>query len=187
MFDEVGILKIIKNMILKGEKIYIKEGLKEEDYSLILKGCIDLEVVGFIYFAKKVSSFRTIEEAKKFVNGVEGETVFGIYTIENKFIGYTTLEPENENVCEYSIFILDKNYWGKGVGEEVTKMILDYAFNKLKFEKIILFTSEYHKKAIELYERMGFTKTKLIPNGREIFLDGKWLLSGTVEMEKINN
>ena len=172
-------------MILKGEKIYIKEGLREEDYLFILKGYTDLEVVSFVYFAKEASQFKTVEETKNFVNGIEGETVFGIYTNENKFIGYTTLEPEDENVCEYSIFILDKNYWGKGIGEEVTKMMLNYAFNKLRFEKVILTVSEHHQKAIELYERMGFTKTKLIPNDREIFLDGKWFLSGTIKMEKI--
>lgn len=170
-------------MILKGEKIYLKEGLEEEDYPLILKGYNDLGVIGFVNFAKETVNFKTIEEARDFVNGIENETVFGIYTLGDKFIGYATLEPERKGVCEYAIFILNKGYWGKGIGEEITKIMTDYIFNKLGFKKITLTASEFHQKAIALYEKMGFKKTKLIPNDREIFLDGKWIPSGTIEME----
>lgn len=170
-------------MILKGSKIYLKEGLREGDYALILKGYTDLRVIGFVNFAKKTVNFKTVEEAKEFVNGIENETVFGIYTLEDKFIGYSTLEPEGENACEYAIFISDKDYWGNGIGEEVTKIMVDYIFDTLRFKKATLTVAEHHEKAIALYEKMGFRKTKVIPNDREIFLDGKWIKSGTVEME----
>jgi RimJ/RimL family protein N-acetyltransferase len=172
--------------ILKSERVFLREGLREEDYPLILKGYNDLEAVNFVNFAKKTVGFKTVQEAKEFVNGIENEIVFGIYTIENEFIGYATLEPEGENACEYAIFILDKNYRGKGIGAEVTKIVTDYVFNKLGFEKIILTTSEHHKKAIALYEKMGFRQTEIIPDDREIFLDGKWISSGTVVMELKN-
>lgn len=177
----------MKKNILKSERVYLREGLKEEDYPLILKGYTDLEVINFVNFAKKTVRFKTVQETKEFVNGIENETVFGIYTFDDKFIGYATLEPEGEKVCEYAIFILDKNYWGKGIGTEVTKIMIDHIFNKLGFEKIILTTSEYHEKAISLYEKIGFRKTEIIPDDREIFLDGKWISSGTVVMELRNN
>lgn len=157
--------------------------MKEEDYPHILKGYQDLSVIGFVNFAKIVCQFKTFEEAKEFVNGIKNETVFEIYTSENKFIGYATLEPEGEDACEYAIFILDKDYWGKGIGEEVTKIMLDYIFNNLEFKKAILNVAELHKKVIALYEKTGFRKVKTIPNDREIYLDGKWIKSGTVEME----
>lgn len=172
-------------MILKGSKIYLQEGLREEDYALILKGYTDLSVFGFVYFAKEASGLKTVQEVKKFVNRIENETVFGIYsTLDNKFIGYTTLEPEPEEdeACEYSVFILDKDYWGKGIGEEVTKIMVNYIFNILGFKKTVLTVAEHHEKAIALYEKIGFKRIKLIPNDREIFLDGKWIKSGTAEM-----
>lgn len=173
-------------MILNGGKIYLKEGLRGEDYPLVLKGYQDLGVIGFVNFAKIVSQFKDVEEAKEFVNGIENETVFGIYASEDKFIGYATLEPEGEDACEYAIFILDKKYWGEGIGEEVTKIMLDYVFNNLGFKKATLTVAELHEKAITLYEEMGFKKVKIIPNDREIFLNGKWIKSGTLEMEFIN-
>lgn len=169
-------------MTLKGAKIYLQEGLREEDYALILKGYTDLSVIGFVNFSRKTINFKTVEEAKEFVNGIENETVFGIYALDDKFIGYATLEPEGKDACEYAIFILDKEYWGEGIGEEVTKIMVDYIFNTLGFKKAVLTVAEHHEKAIALYEKMGFKKTKLIPNDREIFLDGEWIQSGTVEM-----
>lgn len=172
--------------ILKGEKVYIQEGLKEEDYPLILSGYTNLEVINFVNFAKQSVAFKTVEEAKSFALAPEepDQLIFGIYTYEDAFIGYTTLSEFKEKTeCEFAIFILNKQYWVKGIGAEVTRLILDYAFNGLGIEKVVLTTSEYHEKAIALYERIGFKKTKLIPNDREIFLNGKWVLSGTVEME----
>ncbi|KKP66614.1 MAG: hypothetical protein UR65_C0086G0004 [Candidatus Moranbacteria bacterium GW2011_GWE2_35_164] len=61
--------------------------------------------------------------------------------------------------------------------------MLRYGFNQLEMEKIILSTSEFHIKAIALYEKMGFEKTQLIPEDRTIYHNNEWLLSGTVEME----
>ena len=80
---------------------------------------------------------------------------------------------------------MDKNYQGKGIGREVSKIALDYIFKELKFFEVILTVSELHEKAIKLYESLGFEKTNLVPNDREIFLNGKWIQSGTVEMKKI--
>ena len=169
-------------MTIKGSKIYLQEGLKEEDYALILKGYTDLGVIGFVCFAKEAIKLKTTEEAKKFFYEIESEIVFGIYTFEDQFIGYTSLEKMENSEYEFGVLILDKNYWGKGMGEEATKLTLAYAFNELGLSRVFLNVSENHEKAIMLYEKLGFRKTKNIPNDREIYLDGRWLKSGTVEM-----
>lgn len=170
--------------ILKGEKIYLKEGLREEDYPVILRGYKNLEVINYVSFAIETIKFKTIEEAKKFTLEVDNQIIFGIYTYENIFIGYATLsEFDGKDECEFAIFILDQNYWGRGIGLEATELIIDYAFEKLGIRKIVLYVSEYHERAIKLYEKVGFKKKKFIPDDREIFKDGGWLLSGTVLME----
>ncbi|MFH0969085.1 MAG: GNAT family N-acetyltransferase [Patescibacteria group bacterium] len=170
-------------MILKGGKIYLQEGLREEDYPLILKGYTDLSVIGFVCFAKESIKLKTVEETRRFFHEIESEIVFGIYDLEDKFIGYTSLEKMKNGEYEFGILILDKNCWNKGIGAEATRLTLDYAFNNLGLSRVFLNVSEYHKKAMELYENLGFKKFNLIPNDREIFLDEKWLPSGTVEME----
>lgn len=171
-------------MILQGKQIYIKEGLVEENYPLLLEWFHDLELMKYIGWIKKGLALKNIDELKEFISKLEDGIIFGIYDNNDKFIGYTSLSDfKGKEECEFGIFILDKNYWGKGIGFEVINLMLDYAFNQLGVEKVTLSTSEFHDKAIRLYEKAGFTKTKLISNDRTILHNGEWVLSGTVEME----
>ncbi|NTV41216.1 MAG: GNAT family N-acetyltransferase [Candidatus Moranbacteria bacterium] len=81
------------------------------------------------------------------------------------------------------MFVLDKNFWGKGIGLEVSRLVLKYAFEDLEIEKVLLSTSELHQGAIRMYEKIGFKKSKIVPKDRTIFHNRKWVLSGTLEME----
>ena len=171
-------------MKLEGEKIYLQEGLVEENYPYLLEWFHDVEVVGYAIWAKKGLALKDVDDLKEFITRLENGIVFGIYDKADKFIGYTALaDLRDKEECEFVIFIMDKNYWGKGIGLEITNLMVDYAFNDLQIKKVILTTSEFHKYAIKLYEKAGFKKTNLIPNDRTIFHNGEWVLSGTVEME----
>jgi len=171
-------------MIIKGKKIYLKEGLEEKNYSSMLEWFKDLEVVGHISWGQKASKFKTTEEIKKFYARLQDGIILGIYTKNHKFIGYTNLHHfESKEVCKFGIFILDKNYWGKGIGSEATKIMVDYAFGKLGMKKIMLSTSELHSQAIKLYKKAGFQKKKLIPSARKIYSGNKWIPCGTITME----
>lgn len=170
--------------MMKNEKIYIREGLVEENYPLLLEWFGDLEIMRYISWVKKGMALKDVQDLKSFIAELENGIIFGIYSKDDKFIGYTSLSDfKGKEECEFGIFILDKNYWGQGIGEDATRLMLEYGFDELKMEKIILSTSEFHTKAIVLYEKTGFKKTKLIPNDRTIYHNGEWVLSGTVEMK----
>lgn len=171
-------------MILKGQQIYLKKDLTEDNYPFLLKWFKDLDLMGYIGWAKRGLALKNVEELKKFISELEDGIIFGIYTLDDKFIGYATLSDfKGMEECEFGIFILDKNFWGNGIGLEVTKLMLDYAFNQLAIDKVMLSTSEFHDNAIKLYEKTGFKKIELISNDRTIFHNGEWVLSGTVIME----
>ena len=169
-------------MKLKGNKIYLKTGLKHSDYKKLLKYFTDIEVMRYICFAKKTVNFNKVGEVIDFWKGRKDVKLFGIYTRKGKFIGYTDIIGGKKS-REFGIIIGDKKYWGKGIGFEATKLILDYCFNKLKLNKVTLTTSEFNKRAIKLYKKLGFKTTKTIPKGRVVFYNNKWLLSGTIAME----
>lgn len=174
-------------MILRGKQINLKENLSKKNFPLLLKWFTDVQVIGYLYSARKMVNFKTLEDVKKFLAEDRDEIFWEIYTKENEFIGYTSLCAfEGKERCEFSVFVLDKNYWGKGIGLEATKLTLDYAFNKLEMKKVILETSEFHQNAIKLYEKFGFRKVEVIPNDRTVFHNGEWVLSGSVIMS-INN
>jgi RimJ/RimL family protein N-acetyltransferase len=171
-------------MISQGEKIYLKRGLTEENYPLLLKWLTDVEIIGHLYYAKRMIDFKTVGDIKNFLAEEKDEKFWEIYIKDDKLIGYASLcSFQGKEQCEFNIFILDKNYWGKGMGSEATKLMLDFAFNKLGMKKVVLETSEHHQSAIKLYEKTGFKKTQLILEDRTIFHNDEWLLSGTIIME----
>lgn len=172
-------------MKLQGNQIYLKENLSEENYPWLLKWLTDIEIISYLYSAKRLINFKTLKDIKNFLAEEKDELFWEIYTQNNAFVGYTSLSSfQGKEHCEFSVFILDKNYWGKGIGLEVIKLMLNYAFGELGMKKVVLETSEFHQSAIRLYEQAGFKKVKIVPNDRTVFHDGEWVLSGSVVMER---
>lgn len=171
-------------MELREKQIYLKEGLVEENYPLLLNWFHDTKVMGYIGWIKRGLAMKNIDELKAFIDELEDGIIFGIYDYEDKFIGYASLSDfKGKAECEFGIFILDRNFWGKGIGEQVTRLMLEYAFSELGTDKVVLSTSELHKKAVSLYEKCGFKVSRIIPSDRTILHNGEWSTSGTIEME----
>ena len=85
-------------------------------------------------------------------------------------IGYSTsLSEYSRNVrmaniknakAQYHIFIGDTIYWGKGIAQKATMLILNYGFNVLSLRKIWLEVNNKHQSDIHLYKKCGFTFLK---------------------------
>ena len=58
----------------------------------------------------------------------------------------------------YSIYIAEQEHQSKGIGTISTRLILNFAFNRLNLHKIYLQTSRRFSNAIKMYERIGFVK-----------------------------
>jgi len=54
------------------------------------------------------------------------------------------------------IFLGDKGYWGKGYGEESTRLLLDFAFSYVNLRSIMLEVFDFNARAIRCYEKVGF-------------------------------
>ena len=76
----------------------------------------------------------------------------------DQLIGYAGIcDLSSTNLSgEYFIFIGDKNYWGKGVGTEVSKKVLQIGFNDLNLNRIMLTVSEPNIGGVKAYQRAGF-------------------------------
>ena len=74
--------------------------------------------------------------------------------------------------AEYGVFIGEKDYLGKGVGQAATKLILDFAFTELKLHKVFLRVLSDNIGAIKSYEKSGFVQEGFFKD--EIFADGKY-------------
>ena len=90
---------------------------------------------------------------------------WAIHTKEkNKHIGNIKIDPINleSNSGEYGILIGDKSSWGKGYAKEATSKIIQYCFDTLKLSKITLGVVSENKRAIKLYENLGFKRERIV-------------------------
>lgn len=54
------------------------------------------------------------------------------------------------------IFIGEKQYWNLGYGKEATQLLLDYAFQLLNLNSVMLGVFEFNQRAIKCYKSVGF-------------------------------
>jgi RimJ/RimL family protein N-acetyltransferase len=54
------------------------------------------------------------------------------------------------------IVLGEKTYWGRGYGQDAMRLLLDYAFNLLNLNSIMLGTFSFNERAINCYKKVGF-------------------------------
>lgn len=95
---------------------------------------------------------------------------------------------KSDNRARYAIGIFNTNFINKGLGEKVTKLVLDFAFNTLKVHRVDLKVLNYNHRAIRCYEKCGF-----IVEGTEregALIEGKYeddLIMSILEQEYFND
>ena len=84
---------------------------------------------------------------------------FAIVDLEsNELIGncgYLNTDHINRK-SEVGLFIGKREFWNKGYGEEVLKLLLGFGFNILNLNNIMLSVKEFNKPAISCYKKCGF-------------------------------
>jgi len=76
---------------------------------------------------------------------------------ENELIGFYFIELKENKTIVLDLG-LKPEFTGRGFGENFIKSILDHIFLNHKIEEIILNVAEFNKRAIKVYERVGFVK-----------------------------
>lgn len=144
-------------MRINGRKIYLKTLTEKNATEEYCRWLNDPEVNKYLETRRA-----TISELKKYIeekNRNPNCLFLGIfYKKNNKHIGNIKLEPIDvrNHRATLGILIGDKNYWGKGIGTEAIKLLIDYAFNKLNLKEINLGVISDNKRAIRVFKKIGF-------------------------------
>jgi RimJ/RimL family protein N-acetyltransferase len=145
-------------MILKGEKAILRT-VRLSDAPRFVKWFNDPEVNKFLLVREM-----NLRDEKEWIKNrlkkqnSKGNPFFCIDTKQGVHIGSASLEVKSfHNRCAgFGIVIGDKNYWNKGYGSEVVKLIIEYGFKKLKLHRIELDVYGYNKRAQKVYKKLGF-------------------------------
>lgn len=160
-------MKYFKKMV--GERVYLSP-IDTDDAEVYTKWINDLEVSIYLTSAPNVYSLSKEKEILEKLSK-EGYNFAIIDSEKVKVIGNCGLMNVDytNRKAELGIFIGEKDYWGKGYGAEAIELLLDYSFNILNLNSIMLIVKAFNKRAIRCYEKCGF---KLIGKRREAVIVG---------------
>lgn len=144
-------------MILQENNNINIRALYQEDESLILKWKENENLRNMIGTNFPINE---LEHQKWFENKMLDKNG-RIFIIEENFqvpiglIGFNKIDWINRN-AELFIFIGDKQYRGRGIGEKATKKLIEFASDNLNLVMIYLKVFSFNSSAIKLYEKLGF-------------------------------
>ena len=143
-----------------GKKLYLR-GIEKIDLMNIVNWINDSKVTYYLVIGEKPAHLELITE--QWERGIKSSDEITFTIVEkrkNKMIGWCGFYSINwiSRAAEYRIFIGDKNYWNKGFGTEVTKLLLKYGFEKLNLNKVFLGVNAANRGALRSYEKAGFVK-----------------------------
>lgn len=174
-------------MTLHGLKTKLRP-IKISDAPRFVKWVNDAEVGKML--AERTKKI-TLKEEKKWIRSLfdgkrkRTEKHFAIDAEGDVHIGSVGLFLDSrKKSAKIGILIGDKNYWGKGCGYDAMKIVLNFAFKRLKLHRVELTVYSFNKRAINLYKKTSF---KFEGTKREhLFYKGKYydeLLMGILNKE----
>ena len=151
---------------LKGKKCVLGD-IKEKDLPNFVRWFTDKEVNKYI---GRDFSGLTLKKEKKWYEDTKkskNTITFGLYALEkNKtiLIGSTSFKDIDlgNKRAEFGVGIGDKTYWGKGIGTEAAKLMINFGFRTLKLNSIYLIVSTKNKAGQKAYKRVGFKNSGLL-------------------------
>jgi len=145
----------MKAAILKGKRITLRS-LKLEDASVFVRWLKDKDVTRFLTWQSPVNLIDEKKWIRKQLKS-EGSFTWSILNENSKLIGNCALRlKEHDRVANFGIVIGEKDEWGKGYSGEVIKIIGNYIFDKLKYQRFELSLDMDNKRALKAYEKSGF-------------------------------
>lgn len=117
----------------------------------------------------------SLEDADMFLQMVAIEDPVSTFAIEwnGKFVGICGLNLKLDiyrNTCEIGYWLAEP-YWSKGITTRAVELLVEYAFNVLKKERVHTGVFEYNKASMRVLEKCGFVKEAVFK--KALTKDGK--------------
>ena len=164
-------MKYYKKLI--GKNIYLSP-FSDEDYILFTKWINDYETAKYLNQFSKVF---TLEDEKDFVENARKSNKVYLSIVKqetDELIGNVSLVDINpvHKTATLGIMIGKDNEREKGYGTEAITLMLDYAFNHLNLNNIMLEALCENIRAIKCYEKCGFEKIGV--RQESSYIEGKY-------------
>ncbi len=157
------------NAFLIGSKVYLRP-MEREDAFTIQPWVNDPDVRQFgTMFAPM-----TLRAEEQFIDKMAQSSSDVVCVIVRQDVdqpigmtGLHQIDYRNGN-CLFGIIIGDKTAWGMGFGTDATKIMVGYAFHTLNMHRVSLCVFDFNKRAIPIYEKVGFQKEGIRREGHYV-------------------
>lgn len=155
-------------------RIYLR-ALEAEDYKVSVKWRNDPEIQSMV---GGHSYFVSLEKEKEWVHNTifnNNRIVLAICLVENdKYIGNVMLQEIDyiDGTAHVPVLIGDKDEWGKGYATEARFMILKFAFEERRLNRIWALIKEDNIGSIKMHEKCGYKKEGILR--QSIFKNGQY-------------
>jgi len=158
-------------MRIQGQKVTLRD-MEKADVAHKVKWFNDPDVNKTLLVEEKLELDKSLEWFERTRNDASRRD-FVIETREGKPIGIIALVHISDvhRTAEIYIVIGEKDYWGKGVMLEAERLLIGWAFNSLKLEKIWADAVENNIASIITMKKLGFQIEGTLR--RERFLRGR--------------
>lgn len=165
--------QVQKDLRIKGSQIYLRP-ITIEDTDCVVRWRNDRKIVENFIYRKNISKEEHINWLH---NKVEtGQVIqFIICDLQSdKPLGSIYLQNFNETSrqAEEGIFLGEDEAYGRGIGTEAAKLVLEYAFSTLKLHKLTARVLSYNQGSRKMHEKAGYKLESYLKD--ELFLDGKY-------------
>ncbi|WP_349408919.1 GNAT family protein [Pseudalkalibacillus sp. SCS-8] len=150
---------MITKSLRKGERVYLGR-FTEEDLDKVSEWYHDDEYMRCMDAAPSFPLLkRDFKDWVELKPREQKSYLFAIRMIEDdRVVGWVDLDDilwPHRNAW-LAIGIGERSLWDQGLGYETMELVLNFAFLELNLHRIQLTVFSYNKRAIKLYERLGF-------------------------------
>lgn len=118
---------------------------------------------------------------------LSGHFELAIQTVlDERYVGNVFLRNINwvSRSAEFSMFLGCRELWGKGLGQEASRLMLDHAFAELGLHRVWLTAFSFNPRALACFERVGFRREGIFRDA--VYCDGAFhdtVVMGMLEQE----
>jgi [ribosomal protein S5]-alanine N-acetyltransferase len=165
----------VKTPYLIGDQIYLRP-LEPSDLNERYLGWLnDAEVSRYMESGVFPQSKAQLEKFYQQVVQSSNQVMLAIADrASDEHIGNVKLGPIHwiYRKATLGIMLGEKRFWGRGIGKEVLRLIVEYAFDRLNLEKVELGVIADHLAAVRCYEQAQFRIEGRMRNG--VFCEGQY-------------
>jgi RimJ/RimL family protein N-acetyltransferase len=146
-------MKYFKKLV--GKRVYLSP-MNAEDVEIYVKWLNDFSVTDGLGSSFTITS---LESEKEWLKHNSNQYQFAIVRLEDDLlIGNCGIQGIDQirQCAEVGLFIGDEENRNKGYGEEVLNLLLDYGFDYLNLNNIMLKVFSFNERAIRCYQKVGF-------------------------------